>query len=436
MTGGFIGIALAGLFAHQLSPGADITFRASVTFDGKQANNLSKEVCVSQSGRLLGFSAWASNMVLGDDNGFPDAFVRDVATGRIMLVSVATDGTQGNAGGGTVESISSNDRYATFSTVASNLVPGDTNGVADVFLRDLLLGTTERVSLGNGGVQANDGSALSRVSGDGRFVAFYSLATNLVEGDTNGREDVFVYDRWTETTRRVSVSSTGEQGNRASWAPDMTPDGRFVCFSSYADNLVPGDTNRTQDVFVHDTWTGITERVSVASDGTQGNNSSGGTKLFITPDGRFVMFSSFASNLVFGDTNRTSDTFVHDRWTRTTVRVSVRSDGGQGNHGGGIGELTDDGRYAVFGSASTNLTDDEDSNGTLGDVFMHDLWTRTTWRISESSSGVQGNGASGTPSISSNGLLVAFHSDATNLVANDTNGYKDIFVRVNWSLRR
>lgn len=413
----------------------DVTFRESVAADGSQGNEASRFARVSPSGRMVGFSSQASNLVPGDTNGRHDAFVCDLVTGAIQRVSLSTAGQQSNGWSSHLDRISANDRFAVFSSDASNLVEGDMNGGHDVFVRDLSLQTTERASLGNGGVEGNDRSFFGSVSADGRYVAFASTSTNLVQGDTNGWDDVFVYDRWIKTTRRVSVSSTGEQGNLWSSRPTITPDGRFVCFSSTASNLVPGDTNRTEDVFVHDTWTGITERVSVASDGTQGNGPSGGEQS-ITPDGRFVAFYSTASNLVPNDTNRVGDIFVRDRWLGTTTRVSVRSDGGQGNHGGGFCDISDDGRFVAFSSPSTNLVDEPDVNGTEPDVFMHDMWTRETWRISHSTSGEQGDRGSGIPSMSGNGRIVAFESGATNLVPNDTNGYTDIFVRVNWSLPR
>src|SRR5439155_1190150 len=146
--------------------------------------------------------------------------------------------------------------------------------VYDVFVHDRLTGTTERVSVDSAGTQGNSDSVDASISADGRFVAFYSSANNLVPGDTNGAEDVFVHDRLTGTTERVSVDSAGTQGNSESFLPSISADGRFVAFYSDATNLVPGDTNGFEDVFVHDRLTGATERVSVASAGTQGNSDS------------------------------------------------------------------------------------------------------------------------------------------------------------------
>jgi hypothetical protein len=172
-------------------------------------------------------------------------------------------------------------------------------------------GTTTRVSVASDGTQGDGGSLSATISADGRYVAFWSVAGNLVSGDTNGKRDVFVHDRQTGQTTRVSVASDGGQGNSSSQDSSISADGRYVAFDSNAHNLVPDDTNYSYDVFVHDCQTGQTSRVSVASDGTQGNRYS--TDPSISADGRHVAFDSRASNLVPGDTNENEDIFVHDR---------------------------------------------------------------------------------------------------------------------------
>src|SRR5437762_932588 len=199
--------------------------------------------------------------------------------------------------------------------------------------------TTVRVSVASGGTEGDDASLGSALSADGRFVAFDSAATDLVAGDTNGVSDVFVHDRQTGTIERVSVASGGAQGDGSSgligfaFPPALSAAGRFVAFVSAATNLVTGDTNGAADVFVRDRQTGTTERVSVASGGTQGNAASWG--LALSADGRFVAFQSDATNLVAGDTNGATDVFVRDRQTGMTERVSVASGGAPGNDGTG-----------------------------------------------------------------------------------------------------
>src|SRR5437016_5587381 len=236
-------------------------------------------------------------------------------------VSVTSGGTEGN-GASLGSALSADGRFVAFDSAATDLVAGDTNGVSDVFVHDRQTGTTERVSVASDGTQGNGKSGLlsfafpPALSGDGRFVAFVSFATNLVAGDTNGATDVFVHDRQASTTERVSVAFYGTQGNDASSSPALSGAGRFVSCPSAATNLVAGDTNGATDVFVHDRQTGTTERVSVASGGTQGNGISAAPAL--SADGRFVAFHSTATNLVAGDTNGANDVFVHDRQASTT----------------------------------------------------------------------------------------------------------------------
>src|SRR5438046_2018767 len=183
--------------------------------------------------------------------------------------------------------------------------------------------TTERVSVASGGTTEGNATSLgSALSADGRFVAFHSTATNLVAGDANGKTDVFVHDRQTGMTERVSVASGGTRGNNASSYPALSADGRFVAFDSDATDLVAGDTNGTTDVFVHDRQTGTTERVSVTSGGTQGNDSSAAPAL--SAEGGFVAFHSVSTNLVAGDTNGTYDVFVHDRPVSTTTTSTTQ----------------------------------------------------------------------------------------------------------------
>ncbi len=226
-------------------------------------------------------------------------------------VSVDSGGAQGNDWS-QWPSISADGRYVAFGSNANNLVSGDTNASNDVFVHDRQSGATERVSIDSLGAQGNDVSGSSSISADGRYVAFSSSATNLVSGDTNGwMPDVFVHDRQNGTTERVSIDSLGVQGNDGSHNPSISADGRYVAFFSYANTLVSGDTNFTSDVFVRDRQSGTTKRVSIDSLGAQASWHSYFPST--SADGRYVAFYSFANNLVSGDTNLTSDVFVRDR---------------------------------------------------------------------------------------------------------------------------
>ncbi len=449
MVGGLLGpLVLLALFPAPANayPRPGITERVSVASDGAQANSASAIPTISGDGRYVAFSSDASNLVPGDTNARDDVFVHDRVTGATQRVSVASDGTQANSDSA-IPAISADGRYVAFWSDASNLIPGDTNGSADVFVRDRATGTTERVSVASNGIQANSYSYYTAISGDGRYVVFSSHASNLVPGDTSAALDVFVHDRATGTTERVSVASDGTQancdsdnypvisaiiisGNPDSDYPAISGDGRYVAFSSQACNLVPGDTNGTPDMFVHDRVTGTTERVSVASDGTQANSSS--YYPAISGDGRYVVFSSSASNLVPGDLlyrdidGITNDVFVHDRVTGATELVSVASDGTQANESSFYSAISAEGRYVAFTSTASNLVPG-DTNMHF-DVFVHDRVTGATELVSGSSDGTQADNSSLYPAISAEGRHVAFLSYASNLVPGDTNGVSDVFV--------
>jgi Tol biopolymer transport system component len=289
--------------------------------------------------------------------------------GSLQIVSTALDEGPANHHSSSPD-VSSDGRYIAFDSLASNLISGDTNSYQDVFVYDRQTGITERISIASDGTQANHASRYPSISGDGRYVAFASEASNLVSGDTNGYQDIFIHDRQTGTTERVSVASNGTQANQGSFSPAISDDGRFIAFSSSASNLVSNDYNGFQDVYIHDRQTGTTEQVSVAYDGTQTNNSSGEPS--ISGDGRYVAFPSYASNLVSGDTNSYQDVFVYDCQTGTTERVSVASDGTQANATSDTSTVSNDGRYVAFGSNASNLVTD-DTNG-YEDIFFVDRW--------------------------------------------------------------
>ncbi len=407
----------------QSDPADGMTSRVSVASDGTQGNEDSYSPSISADGRYVAFSSTATNLVSGDTNGMWDVFVHDRQTGQTTRVSVASDGTQGNDES-TGRSISADGRYVAFESHANNLVSGDTNGSGDVFVHDRETGQTTRVSVASDGTQGNDHSDWPSISANGRFVAFHSIANNLVSGDTNDFADVFVHDRETGQTTRVSVASGGTQGDGHSSWPSISADGRYVTFESFANNLVSGDNNGNWDVFVHDRQTGQTTCVSIASDGTQGNNGSYFSS--ISADGRYVAFDSDANNLVSGDTNGTLDAFVHDRQTGQTTRVSIASDGTQGNDNSSLSSISADGRYVTFSSGADNLVIG-DTNG-VWDAFVHDRQTGQTTRVSIASDGTQGNADSFWSFISADGRYVAFESFANNLVGGDTNDVFDVFV--------
>lgn len=338
-------------------------------------------------------------------------------------VSIGSGGTQSN-GNSSVPSISGDGRYVAFYSEASNLVSGDNNGDRDVFVYDRDKDTTELVSVGLGGTPSNGGSSDPSISADGRFVAFWSNADNLVSGGTN-MPNVYVYDRNTHTTELISVGLGGTPANSISLWPSISADGRYVAFYSQAWNLVANDNNYLADIFVRDRTLGTTTRVSVAPGGTDANGDSNNP--FISGNGQFVAFTSDATNLVSGDNNGIPDVFLYDVVAHTTELVSVSTGGAQSD---GLSlfrpSVSYDGQLVAFGSFATNLVAD-DAN-LCADVFVRDRSIHTTELISVALGGAQSNGPSDRPSISSDGLFVAFESDADNLVNGDTNGATDIFV--------
>ena len=393
------------------------TERVSVASDGTQANDWSFGASISADGRYVAFASVASNLVPGDTNGYQDVFVRDRSTGKTERVSVAPDGSEADFSS-YEPSISADGRYVAFASAASNLVAGDTNGFVDAFVRDRFTGVTERVSIASDGKQGNEGSWYPSISADGRYVAFVSYASNLVPGDTNGAYDVFVHDRVAGVTERVSLASDGTQADEASRNLKISADGRYVVFDSGATNLVPGDSNGTDDAFLHDRQTGVTERISVASGGTQGDDKSWCPS--ISADGRYVAFWSYATNLEPSSGQAGSDIYVRDRSTGNTERVSVASDGTPANSASCLPSISADGRYVAFLSFASNLAPG-DTNGAY-DVFVHDRVTGGTERTSVASDGTQTNGGCDDAAISADGHYVAFRSIASNLVPNDTNG--------------
>jgi Tol biopolymer transport system component len=404
--------------------GSGATTRLSVTSDGTQGNADSQYPAMSQDGRYIAFYSDASNLVAGDTNGAPDVFVHDRQSGTTERVSVRSGGTQANSGS-YYPAISATGRYIIFLSAASNLVAGDTNGTLDVFVHDRDTGQTRRVSIASDGTQANGNSVQPFISGDGRYATFYSFASNLVAGDTNNVADIYTHELATAQTRRISVALGGNEPNGPSYQPWPSYDGRYIAYYSYASNLVSGDTNESADVFVYDRDTDQTRRVSVASDGTEGNGAS--LNPVMAHDGQSIVFESHATNLVSQDTNGVQDIFVYSLDGGQTQRVSVASGGGQANNVSSDPAISDDGQYVAFQSDATNLSAG-DTNGQT-DVFLRDLQTGETRRESVATDGTQGNGASTLVSLVGNGRYLAFSSRATQLVSGDTNGALDVFIR-------
>ena len=327
------------------------------------------------------------------------------ANNGVTRVSVNSDGQEANDVS-IIRSVSPTGRFVLFQSEGDNLVEGDTNRVWDVFVHDRSSRSTGRVNLSWDGREANDTSSGWAISAHGNLVVFTSLATNLIPDDRNGRTgDVFLRNRAAETTTVVSVSSEGEQGDRGSGLTRMSANARFIVFRSNARNLVPDDRNDRGDVFVRDRWTGVTTRVSVNSGGEEANGSSGRNGPAVTPDGRFVVFDSDADNLVDDDENRASDIFVHDRdfdedgifdepGAIETVRVSVSNDDWESDGDSYSASISADGRFIAFDSVGRIVGPDFNF---VGDVFIHDRQANYTRLVTLGIGGRAGNAVSFAP---------------------------------------
>ena len=426
--GGLVLLA-AGVGAALLSwsaAGADSvpTTRVSVATGGAQANGHSFVPAISGDGRFVAFNSDATNLVSGDTNRARDVFVHDRQTSETTRASVGPEGVEAN-GDSFAPALSRDGRYVVFSSIASNLVPGDTNRADDIFLRDRVANTTTRISVAAGGAEANGGSYAPAISADGAVVAYTSDATNLVAGDTNTVRDVFAYDRVSGTTALVNVDTAGIQAIAPSATPKLTADGRLIAFSSFADNLVADDTNETADVFVHDRQSGETRRVSVYNGGFEGDGDS--LRPAISADGRFVAFDSDSFNLAWGDTNDAVDVYVYDRQADVLTRVSVDDSGTQGDGPSLKPSMSADARYIAYYTEASNIAPG-DRNG-ASDVVLYDRESGAAKRMSVGNSGEEADGDSIRPEISADGALVVYESGAPNLVSGDTNRFTDIFLR-------
>lgn len=342
------------------------------------------------------------------------------------LVSQLTDGTQGNLNSASPV-ISPDGTKVAFLSVASNLVPGDTNGTQDIFIKNLETGSVERISTAADGSQANGQSMNPAFSADGSKVVFASVASTLTPSDTNAQFDVFVKSLASGVISRVSTDAAGNQSNGGSAVPSFGPDGTTVVFYSYASNLVGGDTNATSDIFVKSLTTQAIQRVSTDSGGGQADGRS--LDPVISPDGTKVAFYSFATNLVAGDTNAVGDVFVKSLTAPgDTQRVSTAVGGGQSNGFSNEASFSPDSAQVMFTSAAANLVANDTNANT--DVFLKTLaFPGSVVRLSTASDGSQGTGLADGGRLSGDGTKVAFSSTSTNLVSGDTNARTDVFVK-------
>jgi Tol biopolymer transport system component len=422
-----VGIArCTGRFPETLRPRGHTT-RVSVSSHGTEAQSPSHDPAITPDGRYVAFTSFAANLA-PDTNHLDDVFLHDTLTSETTRVAVSSGGLEAAGGryGSHDPSLSADGRFVAFASDTTNLVPGDTNGNEDVFVHDLATGETTRVSIASDGAQAQGpfGSGYPSISADGRVVAFCSHATNFGATDANGRYDVFVHDASTGETSLVSARPDGAAGNDESCYPAISSDGRSVAFVSYADDLLSDDGNFVADVFVRDLVGGTTRRASLVSGGGEVFGQAFGPS--ISGDGSRVTFISYSSKFVADDVNESADVFVHDMRSLQTVRVSVSASGIEADGNSPEAQISADGEHVVFASTASNLVPD-DANATW-DVFVHDIPTAETHRVSVGPLGAEADGLSVGEAIAADGSTVAFGSVAGNLVSGDANKVSDVFV--------
>lgn len=413
------------------SPAVTVRVSAAPGVDDRPGD--SERVTVSADGRVVVFDSTAPSLVPGDTNNSRDVFAHDLQTGLTTRVSVSSTGIAGNLDSDH-PAVSADGRYVAFRSFANNLVSGDTarcldtpmydyeTSCADIFVHDRQTGKTVRVSVGPSGRQANGSSDYPTMSADGRLVAFISLATNLVTGDTNGVTDIFVHDRATAKTTRVSISTAGAQGNEMSTLPALSADGRWVAFATVANNLFPGDTNRTHDIALRDQVANRTTRIP--ADLSPNSQSLGPV---VSADGSAIVFYSVANNLSPDDTDNKRDIFLYDRPNNEIILVSRGLDGTSANGVSDNAAISGDGRFVVFSSVASNLVPGDTNH--YRDVFRYDRLTGAIERVSVGANGEEATGESNTAAASGDGQVVAFTSRASNLVAGDANDGWDAFAR-------
>lgn len=390
-----------------------VTFtRVSVDSNEMQANAMSYRGVISADGRFVAFDSEASNLVPDDTNGVGDVFLRDLQLGTTLRVSVTSTGEQANSGG-EVPSISEDGRFVAFESGSTNFAEGDTNGFGDIYVKDMVTGTVVRASLTSTGGEPNNATTYPSISGDGRYVVFDSDADNLVPNDVNGAGDIFIRDLQLGTTTGVSIA-----GNSGGYDGSISLDGRFVVFNSNSTNLVPNDTNGVTDVFVYSVQTGQIVRASVNSSGVEGNYGS--MEPSISGDGRYVTFSTPSENFATLNTYGYTQLYIHDMQTGATTLASYQS----GYAMVGISdssEISSNGRYVIFSF--------DDKGDGMPDrwLYVYDQVANTMKMVVNRTSDYSGNAIF--PSISGDGRFIAFASSAGSFVADDTNGVRDIFIR-------
>ncbi|GIE99951.1 PD40 domain-containing protein [Paractinoplanes rishiriensis] len=403
-------LALAPAVAGHAAPAVS-TVRVSQAADGAEPDSNSTDPAITPDGRYVLFGSNATNLIPGDTNGVRDLFVRDAATGELDLVTRGLNGAQSN-GAAYNGRISDNGRFVAYWSAASNLAPDDTNGVDDIFVYDRQTASTTRLP---GGLYE---ATFPDISGTGRYVA-YSTRSALLPEDTDLFSDLYLWDR---TTKAVTLLVDGGDGENSS--PVMSSNGRWITFTSSSTNLTKDTVASGNNSYLLDRTTGTVTLVSKASDGTPA--SVGSYPQSISDNGRYIAFTSAATNLVAGDENGETDVFLHDRVTGRTVAASSTPDGATGDGASYDPDVSPDGRYVSYFSLSQNLTGEALPEWDIH-TYLYDRVNGTNTVVSLPAEGA-GSGGGWTSAVSSGGRFVAYESFGNGLVDGDTNDEMDIFV--------
>jgi Tol biopolymer transport system component len=391
---------------------------------------LADETChhpsITADGSKVAFRSTAENLVPGDTNGVEDIFIKDIDTGSIIMASSTSDGEPAD-GASQEPAISADGNFITFVSVATNLAPGASGGSMQAFVKNLLTGEVMLASASSQGVEGDDSSEKTVISADGRFVAFSSNASNLVPGDTNGTLDVFLRDIASGSLIRVSEGPQGQEGNGPSgynYGPSISADGRYVAFGSGASDLLPSDPDDVQDIFVKDVQSGDLKLASVTQEGVKGNDLSLGPS--ISANGDRVVFRTFATNFSPVDGQRQSDVYLKDLANGSLTLVSTDENGNRIDMGGYDQSIAGDGMSAAFvvNTSTLGIPVPRDS------VYRKDFSDGSLDLVSAESSGTPGNGGSISPSLSSDGLSIAYESQSTNLTGSGSPDIYNIFLTI------
>ncbi len=398
--------------------------RISLSMDGSAANDNSVSSRISADGRYVVYGSQSTDIVSGitnANNGY--IFRYDRQTNTTLHVSIASDGGEPN-GFNSLPDVSDDGRFVVFVSNATNLIVADTNNQHDIFLRDVQNNITTRISLDSAGSESNGFSNSPKISADGRYIVFQSLASNLIAADNNGATDIFLHDTTDDSTIRISVDSFANEANGSSDTTVISADGRYIAYRSSASNLVAGDSNGNSDIFRFDTVTLQTLRVNTDAGGVEANDHSYYPS--ISNDGTLLSFHSQSNNLVAADANIRQDVFVKNIQTNAISRVSVDSAGLEANDGSVNANISADGLTIIFQSIATNLTIDNTAGS--DNVFHHTLATGKTVLVSSPVPNGSFNGSSSVPALTADGQIITYDSSNYHLTGGDSNARIDIFV--------